>query len=65
MDFRYIPPSDYEVEGDHFNELARAEMRIRELLKSNKPVVLYKDGKAYAIYKLGDDGIVSYRKIKQ
>lgn len=48
--------ADYEVKGKHFKDRASAEFKIKELLKTEKEVVLYKNKEIFAVYyKQGND----------
>lgn len=64
--FRYKDfTCDWEVEGIHFDERAKSEEYVRELLAKNTEVGMSKNGKLFAVfYKNGNSGEIKYHKIK-
>lgn len=57
--------NDYEVDGEHFTELAKAENRVREMLqKGYLQIVITKNGKPYSVYYKNKCGNVNYRRFK-
>lgn len=54
---------EYEVEGEKFNELAKAEIKVRQMLKSGeKEVFIYLNGKLFSVWRKTKSGELDCHK---
>lgn len=57
--------NDYEVDGEHFDELAKAENRVKELFRQGYiQLVILKNNKPYSAWYKNKNGDVCCRRFR-